>query len=175
MHHARGGVSHRFYNTKVPVEVWTRIGDLITSPADLINLASISPQALSAAADLARCLWVMEICLVDVVGSVPPIQGTTESTRHHDIQKYFYDVFPSCGAHTRLVKRSSRAHMFHFHSLLCALWNHKIFMMIYDKNRKLEVLISGVSVQLTQLRPCTKLSRLRMDRCLSQIQIVLVR
>ena len=47
---------------------------------------------MSAAADLARCLWVMEICLVDVVGSVPPIPGTTEGTRHHDIQKYFYEM-----------------------------------------------------------------------------------
>ncbi|KAN0111856.1 hypothetical protein V8E52_008062, partial [Russula decolorans] len=52
---------------KVPVEVWTRIGDFITSPADLVNLASISPQALSAAADLARCPWVLEFRLVDVV------------------------------------------------------------------------------------------------------------
>jgi hypothetical protein len=77
---------------KVPVEVWTRIGDFITSPADLINLASISPQALSAAADLARCPWVLEFRLVDVFGSVPPIPETTEGTKHHDIKKYFYDL-----------------------------------------------------------------------------------
>ena len=37
---------------KFPVEVWTtRIGDFFTSPDDLISLASISPQAMSAAAD----------------------------------------------------------------------------------------------------------------------------
>jgi len=45
---------------KVPVEVWTRIGDFFTSPDDLISLASISPQAMSAAADLARYPWVLD-------------------------------------------------------------------------------------------------------------------
>jgi hypothetical protein len=78
--------------SKVPVEVWTRIGDFITSPADLVNLVSISPQALSAAADLARCPWVLEFRLVDVVGSVPPILETTEGTRDHDIRYYFHEM-----------------------------------------------------------------------------------
>ena len=91
-HHARGGAGTGSITAKVPVKVWTRIGDLITSPADLINLASVSPQALSAAADLARCPWVLEFRLVDDFGSVPPIPGTTESTRHHDIQNYFYEM-----------------------------------------------------------------------------------
>ena len=77
---------------KVPVEVWTRIGDFLTSPADLVNLASISPQALSAAADLARCPWVLEFRLVDVVGSVPPIPETTESTKDNDIGNFFYEM-----------------------------------------------------------------------------------
>lgn len=75
--------------SKVPVKVWTRIGDFITSPADLVNLASLSPQGLSAAADLARCPWALEFRLVDVVGSVPPIPETTEGTRDHDIRYYF--------------------------------------------------------------------------------------
>ncbi|KAI0270961.1 hypothetical protein BGY98DRAFT_923254 [Russula aff. rugulosa BPL654] len=78
--------------TKVPIEVWTRIGDFLTSPADLVNLASISPQALSAAADLARCPWVLEFRLVDVVGSVPPIPETTESTKDNDIGNFFYEM-----------------------------------------------------------------------------------
>jgi hypothetical protein len=77
---------------KVPVEVWTRIGDFITSPADLVNLASISPQAFSAAADLARCPWVLKFRLVDVVGSIPPIPETTESTNDRDIRRYFYEM-----------------------------------------------------------------------------------
>jgi hypothetical protein len=77
---------------KVPVEVWTRIGDFLTTPGDLVNLASISPQASSAAADLARFPWVPEFRLVDVVGSVPPIPETTESTRDCDIQNYFYEM-----------------------------------------------------------------------------------
>jgi len=77
---------------KVPVELWTRIGDFITSPTDLVNLASISPQAFSAAADLARCPWVLEFRLVDVIGSVPPIPETTESTRDDDIRYYFYEM-----------------------------------------------------------------------------------
>jgi hypothetical protein len=40
--------------SKIPVEVWANVGHSITSPRDLVNLASISPQAMSAAADLAR-------------------------------------------------------------------------------------------------------------------------
>ena len=35
---------------KVPVEVWTIVGHFITSLIDLVGLASISPQAMSAAA-----------------------------------------------------------------------------------------------------------------------------
>ena len=77
---------------KVPVEVWTRIGDFFTSPVDLVNLASIFPQALSAAADLARCPWVLEFRLVDVVNSVPPIPEATENTTDCDIRKYFYEM-----------------------------------------------------------------------------------
>jgi len=77
---------------KVPVEVWTRIGDFITFPADLVNLASISTQALSAAADLARCPWALEFRLVDVIGSVPPIPETTESTKDEDIRDSFYEM-----------------------------------------------------------------------------------
>jgi hypothetical protein len=77
---------------KVPVEMWTRIGDFITSPADLVNLASVSPQAVSAAADLARCPWILGFRLVDVVGSVPPIPETTENTKDHDVRDYFYEM-----------------------------------------------------------------------------------
>lgn len=69
---------------KVPVEVWTIIGDFITSPGDLVNLASISPQAFSAAADLARSPWVQDIRLVDVVGSIPPVPEATEGTSDDD-------------------------------------------------------------------------------------------
>jgi hypothetical protein len=79
---------------KVPVEVWTRIGDFITSPADLVNLASVSPQAFSAAANLARFPWVLKLRLVDVVGSIPPVPETTESTKDRDIRRYFYKNGP---------------------------------------------------------------------------------
>ena len=81
---------------KVPVEVWTRIGDFLTSPSDLVNLASISPQALSAAADLTRYPWVEargypidEFRLVDVVSSASPIQETTSKTSRRVIRKYY--------------------------------------------------------------------------------------
>ena len=77
---------------KVPIEVWTRIGDFLTSPADLVNLASISPRSLSAAANLARWPLVLEFRLVDVIGSVPPIPETTESTEDEDIMNYFYEM-----------------------------------------------------------------------------------
>ncbi len=77
---------------KVPIEVWTRIGDFLPSPADLVNLASISPQALSAAADLARCPWVLDFRLVDGIGSVPPIPETTESTADDDIRQFLYKM-----------------------------------------------------------------------------------
>jgi hypothetical protein len=76
---------------KVPAEVWTTIGDLITSPADLVTLASISARAMSAAADLTRFPLVDEFRLVEVVasGPVPPIPETTESTDEQDIRFYF--------------------------------------------------------------------------------------
>jgi len=74
---------------KVPVEVWIRIGGFTTSPADLVTLASISAQAMSAAADLARYPLVEEYRLVDVVASGPPIPETTESTTDGVIRRYF--------------------------------------------------------------------------------------
>jgi hypothetical protein len=82
---------------KVPVEVWTRIGEFISSSSDLVNLASISPEALSAAADLTRYPWVevpgyrlvKELRLVDVVGSASPIQETTEKTKRKVIRQYY--------------------------------------------------------------------------------------
>jgi hypothetical protein len=80
---------------KVPVEVWTRIGDFLTSPSDLVNLASISPEALSAAADLTRYPWVeaplgrKQYRLVDVVGSAPPIQETIGKTKRNEILQYY--------------------------------------------------------------------------------------
>jgi hypothetical protein len=43
-------------------------------------------------ADLARFPLVLEFRLVDVVGSVPPIPETTESTKDHDIRYYFYEM-----------------------------------------------------------------------------------
>jgi hypothetical protein len=77
----------------VPIEVWMNIGYFITSPIDLINLAAISPRAMSAAADLARFPWFKdsdkEFRLVDVVGSVPPISETTDETNHKDIRYYY--------------------------------------------------------------------------------------
>ena len=86
---------------KVPVEVWTRIGDFLTSRSELVNLASISPKALSAAADLTRYPWVeipgtgyplKEYRLMDVVGSASPIQETTGKTDHEVIQQYYHQL-----------------------------------------------------------------------------------
>ncbi len=77
---------------KVPIEVWTRIGDFITSPVELVSLASISPRAMSAAASLARYPSVLEFRLLDVVGSVPQIPETTEDTKDEDIERYFYEL-----------------------------------------------------------------------------------
>jgi hypothetical protein len=73
---------------KFPAEVWIRIGGFITSPADLVTLASISAQAVSAAADL-TCFP-----LVDVVanGPVPPIPESTESTDEEVIRHYFREL-----------------------------------------------------------------------------------
>jgi hypothetical protein len=85
---------------KLPVEVWTRIGDFVTSPTDLATLASISPHAMSAAADLARYPWIEEFRLVDVVASgpvppilAPPIPETMRSTDSKDIRNQFYELF----------------------------------------------------------------------------------
>ena len=77
--------------TKIPVEVWSRIGSFITSPADLVTLASISARAMSAAADLARFPLVDELRLVNVIfsGPVKPIPETTESTDRDHIQFYY--------------------------------------------------------------------------------------
>jgi hypothetical protein len=79
---------------KVSFEVWTRVGDLITSPADLVTLASISPQAMSAAAYFVRYPWVEKYRLVDVISSGPiqPIPETTADTNHKDIRCYFYGL-----------------------------------------------------------------------------------
>jgi hypothetical protein len=86
---------------KVPVEVWTRIGDFLTSISDLVKLAPISPQALSAAADLCRYPWVEapgypididEFRLEDVVGSAPPIQETTRNTKRRVIRKHYHQL-----------------------------------------------------------------------------------
>ena len=76
---------------KVPAGVWIRIGDFITSPADLVTLASISAQAMSAAADLTRFPLVEEFRLVDVLagGPVPPIPKTTDDTTNGAIKRYF--------------------------------------------------------------------------------------
>ena len=87
---------------KVPVEVWTRIGEFFSSSSDLVNLAHISPEALSAAADLTRYPWVdvpgcqlrniRDIRLVDVVGSAPPIQETTGQTSRKVIRQYYHQL-----------------------------------------------------------------------------------
>ena len=65
---------------KVPVEVWANVGHYISSPIDLIKLASISPRAMSAAADLARYPMAMDFRLVDVVGPIASIPKTTGRT-----------------------------------------------------------------------------------------------
>ena len=84
--HGRVRLTHgrsRSVASKIPVEIWRNVGEFFTSPIDLVNLAYISPQALSAAADLARYPWVLEYRLVDAVGSTPPIPETTEQTTEH--------------------------------------------------------------------------------------------
>jgi hypothetical protein len=75
--------------SKIPVEIWRNVGDFFTSPIDLVNLAYISPQALSAAADLARYPWVLEYRLVDAAGSTSPIPETTEQTTEREICRYY--------------------------------------------------------------------------------------
>ena len=86
---------------KVPVEVWTTIGDFLKSSSDLVGLALISPQALLAAAHLTRYPWVGKSChgfpgldfrLEDVVGSASPIQETTGKTKRSMIRKYCYQL-----------------------------------------------------------------------------------
>ena len=92
---------------KVPVEVWARIGGFITSPADLVTLASISARAMSAAGDLARFPLVKELRLVDVVASCPVLSipetkeitddetaesADDESADDEDILRYFYEL-----------------------------------------------------------------------------------
>ncbi|KAI0274486.1 hypothetical protein BGY98DRAFT_993519, partial [Russula aff. rugulosa BPL654] len=76
---------------KVPVEVWTRIGGFITSPADLVTLGSVSPQAMSAAVDLTRYPWVWEFRLVDVISS-GPVEPIPETTEYTDRQKIPFEV-----------------------------------------------------------------------------------
>jgi hypothetical protein len=70
------------------------IGGFITSPADLVTLASISARAMSAAADLTRFPLVEEFRLVEVIagGPVLPIPETTESTDVGFIRCYFYEL-----------------------------------------------------------------------------------
>jgi hypothetical protein len=70
------------------------IGGFITSPADLVTLASISARAMSAAADLTRFPLVEEFRLVEVIagGPVLPIPETTESTDEEDIRHYFREL-----------------------------------------------------------------------------------
>jgi hypothetical protein len=79
---------------KVSVEVWIRIGDFITSLADLVTLASISPQATAAAAYFARYPWIEEFRLVDVIASGPfrHIPETTKDTDGKHIQCYFHEL-----------------------------------------------------------------------------------
>jgi len=78
---------------KVPVEVWTRIGGFITSPADLVTLASISARAMSAAGDLARFPLVEDFRLVDVVASCPVLPiPETDIEDSDSIQAYFYEL-----------------------------------------------------------------------------------
>ena len=79
---------------KVSVEVWTKIGSFVTSPADLVTLASISTRSMSAAANLAHFPLVEDFRLVDVVASGPvqPIPETTCSTNTEDIKYYYYDL-----------------------------------------------------------------------------------
>jgi hypothetical protein len=93
---------------KVPVEVWMNVGHFITSPIDLVNLASISPQAMSAAADLARSPLVMGFRLVDVVGSISPIPETRESIydEEEDVRLYYYQL--GCSKFTAVKGASGR-------------------------------------------------------------------
>jgi hypothetical protein len=82
---------------KVSAEVWMNVGHFIPSPIDLVSLAAISPEAMLAAAKLARYPWVCypdnnEVRLVDVHGSGPTIPETTEETDEEDIQQYYREL-----------------------------------------------------------------------------------
>ena len=91
--HGRARSTHgrsRSVASKVSVEIWRIVGDFFTSPIDLVNLAYISPQALSAAADLAHYPWILEYRLVDAVGSISPIPETTEDTDEKEIRQYYF-------------------------------------------------------------------------------------
>jgi len=83
---------------KVPVEVWSRVGEFITSPDDLVTLASISQRATAAATDIARYPWVEKFRLVDVVsrGPVLPIPDTTDSSDvsgpDDNVLRYLYEL-----------------------------------------------------------------------------------
>jgi hypothetical protein len=83
----RHSLATRSVVAEVPVEVWTNVGQFITGPYDLVGLASISPLAMSAAADLARYPWVLRLRLVDAVGSISIIPETKE-TADEDYQRY---------------------------------------------------------------------------------------
>jgi len=93
----------------VPVEVWARIGDFLTASSDLVILASFSPQALSAAADLTCYLWVIvphaypsrELRLAYVVGSVPPIRKTTQKTSRTVIMRRYHQL--GCARFTAVI------------------------------------------------------------------------
>ena len=74
---------------KVPVEVWTNVGQFLTSPIDLVKLASISPRAMLAAADLARYPCVLTFRLLDVVGSSPLIPEIMEITDEESARKCY--------------------------------------------------------------------------------------
>jgi len=58
--------------TRVSVEVWMNVGQYIASPKDLVTLASISPQAMTVAADLARYPCVQGFRLTDSAGPMSP-------------------------------------------------------------------------------------------------------
>jgi hypothetical protein len=95
--------------TEVPVEVWMNVGQSFSSPIDLVGLASISPQAMSAAADLARYPWVMSLRFVDFVGSISLIPETTESehSKHYHCRldsAKFIAVQDGCRINVELVE-----------------------------------------------------------------------
>jgi hypothetical protein len=79
----------RSVTARVPVELWANIGQFLTSPKDLVTLASISRRTMSVAADLVRYPSVMEFRLVDVVGSIPTIPETTARTSEEVFQDYY--------------------------------------------------------------------------------------